>query len=737
MNREGAGRPGQPAFGAAETLDRGETAASSPPASAPASADGSAPAAGPGDTGPGAAAAVSAEGSARERGSAPEHAGPQAPDAEPEQDAELQQDADPEQDATAQGPAAGGQRAAGRRLRAAAARPGGRHVLLLIAYLAAGIAATWPETPHLLGGGLPSKTDVTSYVWGLWWVAHQVSSLGNPFSTTYMAAPVGIQLGYDTLMPLPGLLLTPVTWVFGPSVSFAVLTIAAPGLLCYVMYRAARLWLGQAGSVAAGAMFGLATMLTWQNAYHLNISLGSLFLPMTLEAAIRLRRRPAVRTGIGLGVVLGAAVLVNQESAVLAVLLAAALLVPWLAVKLVTGRRTVRASLLPLAAGALLALVIAAPQLIAMAQYSAAGGADAHAPTLSTTSPTGKGEAVGIQLAQTYGEYGVGVPTMFSPSPRLATYHVGQLWGRSATAYYGFGHQATYAFNRDEGAPTFGALLTLAGLAGLVVGWRRRGTWWFALLWLTGAVLALGPTLIVGTRTYLPLEVTWNGQHLSNLLPYTWLIRTPGLSALREADRLAVLGLVGAALLAGGTADWLWRHRRRAWPVIAVAAVLAAAELGWTPGSGSGQVMPMTMPSLDQAIARDHSHSIVLDIPYGLRGGIPLYGARISIRPLLLGTADGHPRAISYSSWVPGKTWDGIYAHMFFRQLVYAQNGAPIDAQQLAAARRDLTHLNIGWVLIWRAMRPSVINYLEATGFRYYYQADGVTVLRPAASFKH
>ena len=34
-------------------------------------------------------------------------------------------------------------------------------------------------------------------------------------------------------------------------------------------------------------------------------------------------------------------------------------------------------------------------------------------------------------------------------------------------------------------------------------------------------------------------------------MPYTWLMRIPGLSAFREADRFALLGLVGAALLAG------------------------------------------------------------------------------------------------------------------------------------------------------------------------------------------
>ncbi|HMH94365.1 MAG TPA: hypothetical protein VK586_25185, partial [Streptosporangiaceae bacterium] len=235
--------------------------------------------------------------------------------------------------------AAGGREPGRRRRLAAALRCGLRavatrrvlgQVALICGFVAAGVIVTWPTTRNLADGRLIKVPDISSYVWALWWMAHQVAHLGDPWFTTYMAAPVGVQLGFDTLMPLPGLVMTPVTLLFGPSASFAVLTIAMPGLLCYVTYRAARLWLGQPGSIAAGAFFGLSTMLTWQDLYHLNIAIGTLFLPLTLEAAVRLRRRPGRRQGIILGLVLGGSVLTNQESAVVAALLAVAILLPWL-----------------------------------------------------------------------------------------------------------------------------------------------------------------------------------------------------------------------------------------------------------------------------------------------------------------------------------------------------------------------------------------------------------------------
>ena len=182
---------------------------------------------------------------------------------------------------------------AGLGLRGRAARsPFVRHLALLACYLAAGIAATWPRASYLTGR-VPAVRDVSSYVWDLWWVARQVTHLGNPWVTHQMAAPAGIQLGFDTIMPLAGLVMTPATLTFGPACSFYLLTIAMPGVACYVMYRAARLWLRGPGAVAAGALFGLSSMLAWQVWYHLNIALGAVSLPMAVEAAVRLRRPSA------------------------------------------------------------------------------------------------------------------------------------------------------------------------------------------------------------------------------------------------------------------------------------------------------------------------------------------------------------------------------------------------------------------------------------------------------------
>src|SRR5215472_2087259 len=103
------------------------------------------------------------------------------------------------------------------RLRTAASRPVVRHLALIVIYLAAGIAATWPRASYLTGHLLPETRDVSGYVWDLWWTAHQIVHLGNPWFTDHMAAPVGIQLGFDTTMPLAGLIMAPVTLISAPA----------------------------------------------------------------------------------------------------------------------------------------------------------------------------------------------------------------------------------------------------------------------------------------------------------------------------------------------------------------------------------------------------------------------------------------------------------------------------------------------------------------------------------------
>ncbi|HWG62688.1 MAG TPA: hypothetical protein VG253_13340 [Streptosporangiaceae bacterium] len=571
------------------------------------------------------------------------------------------------------------------------------HALLLAGYLAAGIALTWPRATYL-AGRLPATRDSGGYVWDLWWVAHQVIHMSSPWTTNYQAAPVGTSLAFHTLMPLVGLLMTPVTLLLGPSASANLLAVLCPGLLCYVMYRAARLWLPDRwGPIAAGGFFGLSPILAWRSWYEVNLAAGALFLPMALEAAVRLRRRPGARQAVILGVVIGAAVLTDQESAVLAAITAGLVAVPWLLCHPTAPR--IRAGIIAAAVCAL----VAGPQIAAMTTQRAAGGV-----------PPGQAGLLDVNYIRS----GAGLWQLFAPSPRVAD--VG-LSGLSQISSQGPDNIVVV---------TFGAVLASVALFGLVVSWRRRTGRLLGLMWLACTVLALGSALWIGDRMYVPLAQVVNGVPISPVLPFTWFVHIPGLSGFREADRFTELALVPAALLAGAAVSWLRVHARM---VLIPVLVLAVLEAGWA-GTASIGTMATAMPALDDPIAAQHTKSLVVDLPFGIRGGLPVTGYGFAPQSMVLATADGHPLADAWISRIPDATLAGIRRRAFYTALLNAQSGRHHTTEaEFDKARANARHMHIGWILVWR-LRRTFARLLRETGFRFAYRADGVLVYRPARS---
>ena len=174
-------------------------------------------------------------------------------------------------------------------------------------------------------------------------------------------------------------------------------------------------------------------MLVYQSWYLLNLAVGSLFIPLALEAAVRLRRRPAWRQAVILGVVLGASLLTDQESAVLAIIAATLALLPWLTV------RPAWAKVQQAVLAALVAAVVASPQIIAMAQQAAAGGASVPPRRLAASYPRWRT-----------------LPGMLAPSP-----------GRPSSACTAW--CLTTRGRPPSTVPTYGAVLSILAVAGLIL----------------------------------------------------------------------------------------------------------------------------------------------------------------------------------------------------------------------------------------------------------------------------
>ena len=178
------------------------------------------------------------------------------------------------------------------------ARPVVRELIVVLGFIAAGIAACWPRATFITGSMPMDARQAPLDVWSLWWVAHQVSHLLNPYFTTHLAAPVGVQLGPDTLMPLLGLVMTPVTLLFGPTAAYNVLgrrgaraspptrCTGRPGCGCQASWDRSQ----RARSSACPAC---STSQDW---LHIHTAIGRVpSCRCCLRLTVRLRRGPTVR----------------------------------------------------------------------------------------------------------------------------------------------------------------------------------------------------------------------------------------------------------------------------------------------------------------------------------------------------------------------------------------------------------------------------------------------------------
>jgi len=163
-------------------------------------------------------------------------------------------------------------------------------------YLAAALIITWrlwadPASRFVA----PNVGDADLFAWYLRDAASAVSHGNLPaLVTSGMNAPVGVNLMWNTSLLLPGVLLSPVTLLFGPQVSLTVLTTAGFAGSATAMFFVLRRWLVSVKSSAlAGAVYGFSPALVHSAIGHYNLQLAVL-PPLIVDAGVRLatgRRR--------------------------------------------------------------------------------------------------------------------------------------------------------------------------------------------------------------------------------------------------------------------------------------------------------------------------------------------------------------------------------------------------------------------------------------------------------------
>ena len=449
-------------------------------------------------------------------------------------------------------------------------RPGPR-ALFLVLFVGLGVwmfAPAWssPTTTTLEGG----EGDPAIFIWFLRWVPYALQHGHQLLVTHHLNYPDGVNLMWNTSLPLPGLLLAPVTDLWGAVLTFNLLLVLSYGLSAWCAYLAIRRFApGHLAAAVGGLVYGFSPAIRVQS-HHLHMSLAFL-VPLLLlavhEILVRQRRSPWL-VGAGLGLMAGAQLLIGEELLAMTALLAFAMLL----LVVLTNLRRVRERWLYAVKALAVALALVSAIIVWPLAVQFDGPQRIHGDIQKTN-------------------YSNDLQSFILPGwPQALTWDgAGQLVDEFA------GGNSAYL-----GLPL---LLVLAVLG---VRWRRSGVVRIGLaLMVVAAVLSLGPTLLVG------------GRDTGIRLPWAFFEHLPLLPSLIPA-RLAQLTALFAGLLLAVFLQAVWDEGGwRRWASVAVA-VLVLVPL-WPSGTIPAEKVPTPAFFSGPAVRSLPRDSVVLVLPWAYR----------------------------------------------------------------------------------------------------------------------
>ncbi len=431
--------------------------------------------------------------------------------------------------------------------------------LAAVYYLLAALAVTlwlWRDPASRTVAGNANDTD--QFAWFFRYDAAAVAHLRLPaLVTTAMNAPQGVNVMWNTFMLLPGVLLAPVTLLFGPQSALTVFMTAGFAGSATAMFAVLRRWhVSTASAALGGAVYAFSPALLHSAVGHYDLQF-AVFPPLIVNAGLRLAagRVSAVRGGLWLGLLVTAQLLINEE-----ILFGAAL------------------------AGIILVIVVAAsrPRAVRDKVRTVAGGLGVAACVTAAAA----GYPLWVQFFGPLYQHGSPfTPDFFkndlSSFVVPSSYLLFHTAGSAAAA-------ARYQGQLPEYLGYLGWPLLIVLAAAAIGFWRRLPVRAAAV---TGAVLgvfSLGGTLLFGGH-----------EHAGIALPWYWLQGLPLLSSALP-DRFSIVADGAAAALLAFSADaavsafagFAARRRSRlasGWRPAAV--VLACAVLAALP------IMPRPLPA--------------------------------------------------------------------------------------------------------------------------------------------
>jgi hypothetical protein len=193
----------------------------------------------------------------------------------------------------------------------------GSVALAAVYYLLAALAVTlllWRDPVSRTVAGNPNDAD--QMAWFFRYDATAIAHFHLPaLVTTAMNAPQGVNVMWNTFMLLPGVVLAPVTMLFGPQVSLVVLLTVGFAGSATAMFAVLRRWqVSVAGAALGAAVYGFSPALVHSAIGHYDLQFAVL-LPLIADAVLALAtgRTSAVRGGCWLGLLVAAQLFISEE----------------------------------------------------------------------------------------------------------------------------------------------------------------------------------------------------------------------------------------------------------------------------------------------------------------------------------------------------------------------------------------------------------------------------------------
>lgn len=358
--------------------------------------------------------------------------------------------------------------------------------------------------------------DAEEYSWFLGWVPYAVTHGLDPLISTYVNAPHGINLMWNTSILLPSFLVSPITFLAGAAFSYNLLMTAGLALTGTLSYVAFRRWVSEAPAFFGALVVGFSPYMFTEANGHLAQTL-LMSAPLLLILGDRLlvvQSGTPWRDGLLLGVLAWAQLLTGEE--VLAMeALAAAVAVAVLA-------------------------VLAPREVPRKLGYAVRGGAVAAASFAVLSAPFLAVQFLGPDKVESPHPPNVYVSDLFN---FFVPTSVTQFATGSALKL-----SQQFTGNLAEQAAYIGVPLLVFCLLALWLARRWKLAWAAAIFAAACAVLSLGPTL------------HYEGRVTHHNLPFYWLRQLPVFGNLLP-DRFASMVTVGVGLLVALGCEELRRRR--------------------------------------------------------------------------------------------------------------------------------------------------------------------------------